>query len=89
MTEMGSLEVVAKAVNANLVADTPLTIPLPPGFTRYRLTRVTALAPSLSLTAAQAAVYTAAAAGGVAVCSPQALSGLTTQRQRRRATRST
>ena len=77
MMEMGSLAVAAKAVNANLVADTTLAVPLPPGFTRYRVTRVSALAPSLSLTTAQAAVYTAASGGGAAVCSPQALSGLT------------
>ena len=78
MMEMGSIAVAAKAVNANVVADTALVVPLPPGFTRYRVTRVTCLAPSLSLSAAQAAVYTATAAGGTAVCSPQALSGLTT-----------
>ena len=40
--------------------------------------RVTALNPSTSLTTAQAAVYTASGGGGVAVCSPQALSALTT-----------
>jgi hypothetical protein len=77
MMEVGSLVVAAKAVNANLVGDTALVIPLPSGFTRYRVTRVTALAPSISLTAAQAAVYTAVVGGGVVICSPQALSGLT------------
>ena len=77
MAETGRLMVAAKAVNANVVADTSLAVPLPPGFTRYRLARVTALNPSISLTAAQAALYTAASAGGVALCSPQALSGLT------------
>jgi len=78
MSEMGSLMVVAKAVNANLVADTPLVIDLPDGVTRYRVTRVTALAPSISLTTAQAAVYNASGGTGVAVCAPQALAGLTT-----------
>jgi major tropism determinant Mtd-like protein len=77
MMETGELSVSAKAINANLVGDTPLIVPLPPGFTRYRIVRVTALNPSVSLTAALAAVYTAAAAGGVAACAPQALSALT------------
>jgi Major tropism determinant N-terminal domain len=77
MSEVASYAVLAKAVSANLVTDTPLVVLLPPGVTRYRVTRVTALAPSVSLTAAQAAVYTAASAGGTAICSPQALSGLT------------
>ena len=50
----------------------------PPGFTRYRVTRVSVLGDTgLPLTAAQAAVYNAASGGGAAVCSPQALSGLT------------
>lgn len=69
--------VAATAINANSVADTAIPIPLAPGFTRYAVRHVTALNPSISLTAAQAALYTAASAGGVAVCSPQALSGLT------------
>ena len=77
MMEVASYAVIAKAVSANLVADTPLLVPLPPGVTRYRVTRVTLLAPSVALTAAQAALYNAASGGGVAICSPQALSGLT------------
>ena len=36
---------------------------------------MTLLAPSVPLTAAQAALYTAASGGGVAICSPQALVG--------------
>jgi hypothetical protein len=75
---IGALIVSAQSVNANSVADTALTVPLPSGFTKYRVNRITALNPSISLTTAQAALYTAAAAGGVAVASPQALSGLTT-----------
>jgi hypothetical protein len=78
MSEVASYAVIAKAVSANLVADTPLAIPLPPSMTRYRVTRVSVLGGSgVPLTAAQAAVYNAASGGGVAVCSPQALSGLT------------
>jgi hypothetical protein len=77
MAEVASYTVSAKGVSANLVADTPVLIPLPPGFTRYRVARVTLLAPSVSLTAAQAALYNAVSGGGVAICSPQALSGLT------------
>jgi hypothetical protein len=79
MSEMGSLMVVAKAVNANLVADTPLVIDLPDTVTRYRVTRVTVLSnAAIALTTAQAAVYNASGGTGVAVCSPQALAGLTT-----------
>jgi len=77
MAEVASYMVSAKGISANLIADTPLAIPLPPGMTRYRVTRVSLLAPSIPLTAAQAAVYSAASGGGVAICSPQALSGLT------------
>ena len=77
MSEVASYAVIAKAVNANLVADTPLLVLLPPGVTRYRVTRVTLLAPSVPLTTAQAALYNAASGGGVAICSPQALAGLT------------
>ncbi len=70
--------VAAAAINANAVADTAIAIPLPAGFTKYRVRSVTALNPSVSLTAAYGALYTAASGGGVAVCAPQALSGLTT-----------
>lgn len=77
MAEVASYMVVAKAVNANLVGDTPLVVPLPPGVTRYRFRRVTCLAPSTVLVAAQAALYNASGGGGTAICSPQALSGLT------------
>ncbi len=69
---------VLKTVNANSIADSSIVVRLPPGFTRYRVTRITVLNPSTSLTTAAAAVYTAATAGGVAVASPQALIGLTT-----------
>jgi hypothetical protein len=68
---------ILNSVNANSVADSSIVVRLPPGFSRYRVTRITALNPSTSLTAAFAAVYTAATAGGVAIASPQALSGLT------------
>jgi hypothetical protein len=77
MMEVASYAVIAKAVSANLVADTPLIVPLPPGVTRYRVTRVTLLAPSVALSVAQAALYNAVSGGGVAICSPQALAGLT------------
>jgi hypothetical protein len=68
----------ALAINANVVADTAIAIPLPPGLSRYRVGRVSALNASVPLSAAQAALYTAASGGGAAVASPQALSGLTT-----------
>jgi hypothetical protein len=77
MKEVAEYIVVAKGVNANLVGDTNLAILLPPGFNRYRVIRVVAFNPSISLSSAQAALYTAASGGGAAICSPQALSGLT------------
>ena len=70
--------VAAAGINANSVADTAIAIPLPAGFTKYRVRSVTALNPSVSLTAAYGALYTAASGAGLAVCAPQALSGLTT-----------
>jgi Major tropism determinant N-terminal domain len=76
MVEVAQYAVGAKAVNANVVGDNAMVILLPPGFTRYRIVRVNAFNPSLSLSATFAALYTAASAGGVAVCGPQALSGL-------------
>jgi len=77
MMEVAEYVVVAKAVNANIVGDTNLAILLPPGFTRYRIIRVVAFNPSISLSAAFAALYTAASGGGAVICSPQALAGLT------------
>jgi hypothetical protein len=68
----------AIGVNCNVVADTAVTIPLPAGITRYRVARITCLNPSISLTTAQAAVYTSAGAGGAVIVTPQALAGLTT-----------
>jgi len=68
----------AAGVNANSVADTALVVILPPGTTRYRIKKVVVLNPSLSLSAAQAGLYTAASGGGTAICAAQALSALTT-----------
>ncbi len=68
----------ASSVNANSVADTPILVILPAGYTRYRIKRVTPNNPSVSLTAAQAALYTGSGGSGVAICAPQALSALTT-----------
>lgn len=77
MTEVASYAIITKTVSANLVADTPLLVPLPPGVTRYRVTRLTVIADSgVPLTAAQAALYNAASGGGVAIAAPQALSAL-------------
>ena len=70
--------VAALAVNANSVADTAIAIPLPAGITRYRVAKVTALNPSVSLTSAQAGLFTSTGGGGAALCAAQALSGLTT-----------
>ena len=89
MMEVAEYVVVAKAVNANVVADTSLPILLPPGFTRYRIVRVGAFNPSMSLSAAFAALYTAGTAGGAVICSPQALAALTNATARPSATAST
>jgi hypothetical protein len=68
----------AIGVNANVVGDTAITVPLPAGMTRYRIGRVTVLNASVPLTAAFAAVYSASGGGGVGVVTPQALNTLTT-----------
>jgi hypothetical protein len=68
----------ALAVNANSVADTSIAVALPFGLTRYRVQRISCLNASIPLTTAQAAVYTSPSGGGVALASPQGLSGLTT-----------
>ncbi len=74
----GPFVVSAASINANSVADTAIAVPLPRGVTKYRVARVTALNPSIGLTAAFAALYTGPTGGGVTICAPQALSGLTT-----------
>lgn len=63
----------ALAANVNSVADTSIAIEA----TRYRIDKVVVEAATINLTTAQAAVYTAAAAGGAALALPQALSALT------------
>jgi hypothetical protein len=68
----------ATGINANSVADTLISVPLPSGFTKYRVNAVTAFNPLIPLGTAHAAVYTAAGAGGATVCSPQSLSSLST-----------
>lgn len=60
----------ATGVNFNSVADTALTVKLPPGYTKYRIQALMLYSASASVTTAQFALYTAAAAGGTAVVSP-------------------
>ena len=57
--------------------DTAIALTLPAGITRYQVMGIQIAHASISLTTAQAGVYTAAAAGGVAVASHQALSTVT------------
>jgi hypothetical protein len=67
----------ALGVNCNTVADTLIAVTLPAGLTRYRVARITVLNCSIPLSAAQAGVYTSAAAGGAVIAAPQTLAALT------------
>lgn len=67
----------ATGINANSVGDTPITIALPTGVTRYRAGVAYMFSPSISLTTAQVAIYGGASATGTVVLSPTALSPLT------------
>lgn len=65
----------ALGVDMNAVADTALTIALPPGVTRFRIQNLLIWGASVAINAAtqvQYALYTAAAAGGTAIISPTA-----------------
>jgi hypothetical protein len=73
----GRVALIARGVNLDLVADTPIAVALPYGFSRYYLVAVRVLNASVSLTSAAAALYTGAGAGGIALASPQALSAIT------------
>lgn len=74
----GQVIAVARGVNLNATGDTPVTVQLPPGATRYGFNQVHVLNPSTSITTAQLGVYTGASQGGVTVVTQTALSGLTT-----------
>jgi hypothetical protein len=66
-------------VNANSAnTDTPITITLPTGYTKYRMQGVFSYNPSTSLTTATAGVFTGAGGTGTTVVTSAALSSLTT-----------
>jgi hypothetical protein len=73
----GLVGLVARGVNLNSVGDTAISVALPYGFSRYFVAGIRVLNASISLTTAQAAVYTGAGATGVTVVSPVALSAIT------------
>lgn len=69
----------AKNIDLNAVADTIITLVLPPGVTMYRLS-ISLLynhGTTASLTTARAGLFSAAAGGGTAILADQVLSGLT------------
>lgn len=70
LTSGASVPFTAVGVNLNSVADTVTPISLPSGFTRYKVSALHISNASVSLTTAQIALYTAAAAGGVNIVAP-------------------
>jgi len=69
----GQLTVTVREVNFNSAnTDTPITIVLPPGYSRFLVNGVRASGASAALTTATFGVYTAPAAGGTAVVGPTA-----------------
>jgi hypothetical protein len=71
------LNLAMPGVNVNALGDTVLTVPLPSGIGKYLVVGVWALNASISLTAARAGLYTAAAQGGIAIIPQTALAALT------------
>ena len=64
----GTLSYTAIAINFNLTnTDNPLLINLPPGYTRYRIQQILLSGATASLSTATCGVFTAQAAGGVAI----------------------
>lgn len=79
LIRQGSIGYFVSGVNVNSAnTDYPIAIALPVGYTKYRVVRVLAYNPSISLTTATAGVFTAAAAGGTTIVTNVALSALTT-----------
>lgn len=65
---VGQIETVPVVVNFNVGnTDTQIPISLPPGYTRYKVTKVTICNASQTLTTATAGLFTAAAGGGFAI----------------------
>lgn len=67
----------ATDVNFNSVADTSISVSLPPSHTRYLVNSVRVSGASVDLSSAHAGVFTAASAGGVTVVSDAALTVVT------------
>lgn len=75
--DLGILRVSRFGIDMNNVADSGIIIPLLNGITKYAIRGVTLLNPSISLSAAHVALYTGGGASGAAICTPAAVSGLT------------
>jgi len=73
----GGLILVTRSVNLNAAGDTAVPVILPTGFTRFQVNSVVVAHASTSLTTATLGVYTAASAGGLAIVTTAALSGIT------------
>lgn len=79
-TRFPNLRYLLIGVNANAVADNPITITLPTGATRFRVANISLIntGATASLTAAQYGIFSAAAGGGTAyVAAGAVLTGLT------------
>ena len=69
----------AKAINLNALGDTEIA--LPPGITRYLVNSIRVVGATVTPTAAQVGVYTAASQGGTEISAPQTLTGATSPAQ--------
>lgn len=68
LAAIGRLQVTATAVNFNSAnTDTPITINLPTGYSRYRVTDVVISGASASLTTATCGLFSVTGAGGTAI----------------------
>jgi hypothetical protein len=78
LISQGAINVGVTGINANSAnTDTPITVTLPNGYTKYRINGVFSYNPSTSLTNATAGVFTAAGGTGTTVVTNVALSSLT------------
>ncbi len=73
----GRLRASVLGVNLNSVADTPIAIPLPPGLSRWKVSAIMVSNASVSLTTAQAGVFSSPGGVGQTLAAAQALSGIT------------
>lgn len=68
-TNPGLGAAIAKNVNFNSIADTPLLVSLPPGFTRFVCAALRLSGASGTLTTSQIGLFTTTGAGGTAIIS--------------------